>query len=122
MLRSLESLRLLGDRLWEEATDRNLLSFADQLRSTEAIVREGEIFFDDSDRQALLDLLKRLGDFDLGKSRLLELRSRQQIETLRSEWNDQIERQIEDNRECKTQYEGLLETIRVSFRQRLSTI
>lgn len=120
--RSLQALRLLGDRLWEEASDSNLLSFAEQLRRTELIVREGEIFYDDSHRQDLLVLLERLGDFDLGKSHLLELRSKSQIEMLRMEFDDQIDRQIEDNRNSKIEYEKFLEKIRVSFRQRLSRI
>ena len=121
--KSLQALRLAGDDLWEEVTTANLLEFAERLRRATTVAREGEIFFEDKDRKNLLEVLNRFGRFYIGKQRLIEIRSKQQIEEWGSEKYIQmdISGQIATNHEYKIQYEQLLEQIRISFKRRLSS-
>lgn len=120
--KSLQSLRLAADDLWELASSERLLRFAEQLRQTTIVVREGEVFFEDSDRRNVLEVLHEFASFRVGKVRLIEMRSRRDIE----EWGgetvamDAIRRQIDENHQYKTAYEHLLDDIRDSFRSRLS--
>ncbi len=121
--KNLQALRLAGDDLWEEASRENLLRFAEQLRKTLSVAREGEIFFDEKDRESLLEILHEFGGFRLGKLRLIEIRSRQEFEHYAREGlvsERMVVRQIEENYEYKVKYEGLVERIRISFKKRLS--
>jgi hypothetical protein len=120
--KSLQALRLAGDDLWEKASSENLLAFAERLRQTQTIASEGDIFFEDKDRDDLLRVLGMFGRFYVGKERLINIRTKDQIDRWISDeyFQDEIGRQIARNREYKIQYEKLLERIRRSFRRRLS--
>jgi hypothetical protein len=119
--KSLQALRLAGDDLWNTANEENLLTFAKQLRKTTKLVREGEIYFDDEDREKLLGVLTRFGQYRLGKVRVVELRTKSDLRDIKPHHLDQvIEEQVNKNRAFKSTYEDLLEKIRVSFKRRLS--
>jgi len=116
--RTLQSLRLAGDDLWQKANTDNLVRFADELRRTKLLVNEGDLFFEEEDRQELLTLLQVFGNYELGKLTLIEIRSKWDEKLLLSE--ERMQDQIAMNRKDKEQYERLLERIRVSFRRRLT--
>lgn len=119
--KSLQALRLAGDELWSEASRENLLNFAEQLRQTTSLVREGEIFFEEDDRENLLSVLRGFANFRIGKERLIETRSRRQLESYPKKYMDEeISEQIAFNHKYKTDYEKILDDIRVSFRRRLA--
>jgi len=117
--RSFQALRLLGDDLWKIANTETITKFAKQLRGTELMVREDEIFLEENDRRRLLRILSAFGDFRIGKMRLIEVRSEEDVKGNISSAN-RIQRQIEQNRIYKTHYEELLDDVRISFKQRLS--
>lgn len=121
--KSLQALRLAGDDLWEKADIKNLSRFADKLRKTITVVREGDLFFEEDDRKNLLESLNEFGRFRLGKRRLIEIRSIPEFEEdVRRGYLPlaQVTEQIEENYRYKVKYEKLLEKIRVSFKERLS--
>jgi hypothetical protein len=121
--KNLQALRLLGDDLWEEANKEILVRFAEQLRKTLTVARDGEIFFEEEDRETLLQILREFGGFRLGKLRLIEIRSKQEFEYYLEQGiinEGRVARQIEENYEYKVKYEALLEKIRISFKKRLS--
>lgn len=116
--KSLQSLRLAGDDLWKRADSDRILRFAGQLRQTMTVVREGEIFFEDTDRSNLLGILEVFAEFEAGKGRLIEIHSRGQLHPFVTA---DIRRQIAENSKYKTEYESLLEDIRNSFKKKLSS-
>lgn len=132
--KSLQALDLAADDLWETANPENLLKFVRQLRDTQLVVQQGELYFDESDRSSLLRLMERMGDYRLGKERLVRLyaahdRPEQKeylIERIRQEWNSledwatSIPQQIRSNGEYRREYQNMLEKIRISFRRRLA--
>jgi hypothetical protein len=130
--KSLQALRLAGNDLWQRANSENLVKFANQLRHTHAAVWEGEIFFEDEDREALLNILDACGQYQIGKFRLTQIRSKDDAEfsirtlpyrLMRGKSRADIEKelsQIGENFLYKNRYEDLLEEIRISFRKRLS--
>lgn len=114
--KSLQALRLAGDDLWEMASKDNLVKFASQLRDTTQIAHEGEIFFEESDREQLLSVLKAFNSFRFGKKKLIDIYSTRDIKV----WNI-AHIQIDVNRRYKIQYEDILDTVRISFKQKLSS-
>lgn len=118
--KSLQALRLTGDDLWEQATAERVLKFANQLRATKQLVYEGELYFQETDRQALLRVLKALGEFNLGKERVVDLFTQHDAEFVANELGEIVRQQIQENRAAKEQYETILDQIRVSFKQQLS--
>lgn len=124
--KSLQALRLAGDDLWEGATDDNLVNFANQLRVVMQIVYEGELYFEEKDLDHLTKVLNALSSFYLGKERLIEIRSKKQIQKLISHFGEEfveskIATYINKNHQYKLEYEGILEAIRKSFREKLSS-
>ncbi len=114
--KSLQSLRLIGNDLWNKANSENILKFANQLRQTEILVSEGEIFFEDRDRLHLLQVLRAFGEFRIGKERLIDIRSTRRIEY----WEEEATFQIRRNHKIKMEYDQLLEDVRISFNKKLS--
>lgn len=125
--KSLQSLRLAGDDLWVKANMETFLKFAEQMRQTLTMAREGEIFFDERDRMDLLAILDEFGMFRVGKLRLIEIRSNHDFEEFKRDLAVEEKRtlkrivdQVKENYESKIKYETLLEKIRISFKKRLS--
>ncbi len=119
----LQSLRLAGNDLWEKASKENLLKFADAYRQTEIILRKGEIFFEDDDRDKLSEVLAAFSRFKIGKQKLVWMRTEDEIDNAAyADFNKEstrINRQIQMNGIYKKQYDELLETIGDSFKSRL---
>jgi len=126
--KSLQGLRLAGYDLWECADEDNILNFADQLRAATQTAYEGEIFFEEEDLSNLLKVLDTFSRFRLGKVRLIRIRSSGDLKEaselfFRDEFEliEAIDKQISRNYDCKLEYEKILEAIRKSFREKLSS-
>jgi hypothetical protein len=115
--KTLQALKYAGDALWRQATTENLAHFAAQWHRTKLTVDEGGIFFEEEHHQSLLHLLKKFGEYNDGKMKVVQIRSQQD-----AKWGnpDLLRQQIDRNWHYKVEYEQLLEKIRVSFRERLS--
>lgn len=110
--KSLQSLRLAGDDLWKKADLDNLEKFRNELYQTTSVVKNGEIFFEDVDRENLLRVLNAFDDYFFGKMGLLDYSFNEEL----------ITKQVSKNKIYKVRYEELLENIRISFRKRLSSM
>lgn len=123
--KSLQALRLAGDDLWERASEDNLLSFADQLRSAKQTAHEGEIFFEEKDLSHLNKVLNSFSRFRLGKASLLKIRSKRDLQEIVDHFRirdleKEVAWQIQRNHSYKLEYEKILEEIRKSFKRKLS--
>ncbi|MHC5737493.1 toll/interleukin-1 receptor domain-containing protein [Nostoc sp.] len=123
--KSLQALRLAGDDLWKSASKSNLVKFANQLRATTKEAHDASIFFEDVDYEQLLSALKTFGQFLVGKEQLINIRSVQDIEVqeraISHDYvNEMITQQIKRNENSKVHYEKILDTIRLSFKCKLS--
>jgi hypothetical protein len=119
--KSLQALRLTGDDLWQQVSADSLLKFANQLRDTKRLVYEGELFFEPDDRAALLEVIKQLSDFQVGKQSVLDTSSKAETEEMLRYFSNDIQQQIVRNGKAKAEYERLLEQIGASFHRRLSS-
>lgn len=116
---TLQALRLAVDTLWHKATKPNIATLALQLRKTKEKVNNWSLFFDDNHLQELLRLLQNLEKLRAGKIRLFDIRSREDMKYV---YPKEIESQVQENRQSKEQFDNLLENLRRSFRDRLSSI
>jgi len=117
--KSLQSLKLLVDTLWDRATMDNIVLVANQLRVTKTKVNNWSIFFSSDHLRQLNKLFTSLEQLEAGKTRLVEIRTRQDVaEYMVSD----IEYQINKNRQYRDQFMDLLETLRTSFQEKLSII
>jgi Glu-tRNA(Gln) amidotransferase subunit E-like FAD-binding protein len=114
---SLCDLRIAGDKLWEEANAINARRFAQQLQKTRNMVQRSSLLIEDEHYEALKTLLEEFGDFDLGKARLLELRSNQF--PLNDVPDNDVQRVIEENRLKKEAYSQLLDKLEHSLKRQL---
>lgn len=124
----LQKLRLASDDLWQRATKERLLTFGKHFRDAQQLVYEGEIYFSQRDRNDLKQVLQHLGDFYVGKSNLVNIRDEYAYERFKEsvkreyEYGERrITEQIRRNHKAKRQYEVVLNNIRDSFHERLSS-
>lgn len=125
---SLQDLRLVGDDLWNSADERNLRAFAEQLRKTKNIIRKAELFLEADERRELFSALSEFERYSGGK--LINLRATSSIREFlpgsmnagssEENVNKAIEEQIKRNGWMKSQYEKVLDKVRVSYRNRLA--
>lgn len=116
---TLQGLRLAVDSLWHGATRTNIEALARELATTKEMANGWSIFFVKRHLKELNRLFKVLENFKVGKIRLIEIRSREDMERV---FPDKIRYQIEQNRMFKEDFEKLLEELRESFKSRLSEI
>jgi hypothetical protein len=115
--RILQTVRVVGDSLWEKASQENILAFAGALKSATNVVQNDAIFFEKDEYQELLKLVDEFKHFHVGKERIIELRSNAHLDAHQIR---EIQRQVDRNRAIKEKYESLLDQIMESFRTRLS--
>ena len=115
---SLSALKTARDNLWKKASPTNVQIFARQLRDTTKIVQDGAIFFADQDYLELQSLPNAFGQYEIGKRKLIDIRSNADFELS----GEEFDFQIENNRQHKKDYEAILERVRLSFQNQLSQL
>jgi hypothetical protein len=118
--KSLFSLKLAGDDLWESASYDNIIKFSQVLNDVTHMVEEKAIFLVENDYEELKRLLNIFSAYRLGKLRLYEIRQYDIHQVVDYVPEDMAQRQIQENRRHKEEYEVVLESVKVSFRTRLS--
>lgn len=116
---SLQSLHLTVDALWHKATIQNVAALAQELKNAKSRIQKWSMFFEDEHYTELLQLIEHLEQFRAGKVTLIDIRKRSD---LRLVFPEVVQEQIKQNLVAKEQFERLLETLRRSFRDRLSRI
>jgi len=113
---SLYDLKLSADKLWRNATERNLNDFARNLAKAEITIEKSSLFIEDEHYKKLKDLLNTFNNFRLGKGTLKEYKEQRRSRSINEET---IKRQIEENRKIKEEYEKLIYEIRDNLKKQL---
>ena len=124
--KKLQGLRLAGEDLWDEETTDNLIRFSELLIEVEEIVINDDLLFEDADRRNLSKVLRSLRNFLSEKKRMIAMGSKQQLDNMIISdpmiYQQAIRSQIKRNFDAKKEYEELLVDIRISFRNKLSSL
>ncbi|HKB68744.1 MAG TPA: hypothetical protein VKC61_23075 [Pyrinomonadaceae bacterium] len=110
-------MQIAGDHLWEEANTVNARRFARQLQKTKDMVQKRSLLIEDAHYESLKSLMEEFGDFNLGKTRLLELRRNQF--PLQDVQDHMVQDVIEQNRQKKEAYSLLLVNLELSLKRQL---
>lgn len=124
----LQDLKSIADDLWEKATRDRLFQFVGCLVATRQAVEKAGLFLEPQHYKELKDILEVFGEFEMGKRRLIEIRSNQDFdaafETERQNSPDDSELRIQEhilaNHIYKQTYAHLLERLRDSLREQIT--
>lgn len=126
----LQELNFAVNTLWQEASIENLGSFTEAYQQTGLIADKVSLVMDEDNYQMLRDSLKNLERFQIGKRRLIELRTRNSVKLAFDEYiregrnerqfTDQIRFEIDSNRFHRDRYQRLLENIRQELQVKLA--
>ena len=116
----LQDVRTLGDRLWQRPTRNMLQQFIDALHAATAAINRGRLLLRESDYGELQRLIEDFENYRVGKQRLIEIASPDELETnFNLENGADVQRQIEQNGVRRKEYEKALEAVASHFRQEL---
>jgi hypothetical protein len=110
-------LKNAGNMLWNEATHKNLRSFAELLEKASDDLEKGSLFIESEHYIKMLELVDRLKEYKFGKDKLIEVYNKKDFQHRVGIYD--IEKLITDNNNYKTQYEGLLKDVRDSLKDQL---
>lgn len=121
---ALRKLKFAGDALWKEANEQNMADFYSQLLKTRELVHENAPFFEEQHYVSLHSLLEEFDAYGLGKEELvkmyLAIENRNKLRKWTREIKARVSRRIRQNKDKKIAYENLLDSILISFRDKLS--
>lgn len=116
----LMDVKLIADRLWERISEEDLAALMEALKSAKAEAYRARFIFRESQFQRLRETFTTFESYSIGKYKLAEMRSRQQLEeNYRLEGEESIKNQIHANAAEKDAYDALLNEILQAFRQQL---
>jgi hypothetical protein len=116
----LQDVKSVGDRLWEKALKQDVESFVKVLANAKFSVNRGRLILKETHYQQLQKLFNEFDNYQIGKERLIEIRSSEQLDEVYRDFSEySIRDQINENRGHKEEYEKLLEHIITEFRKQL---
>jgi hypothetical protein len=117
---NLQDVRSIGDRLWERASKDTLQEFIDALRKAQTATNCGRLLLRENDYQELKTLLTEFENYRVGKQRLIEIRSPQELDAnFEQTHGEDVEQQIKANSIRRTAYEQTLDSVVAHFREEL---
>jgi len=112
-------LETTAEALWESAEVDMVLQLRSKLADAKKALRKGYLLVEDGDYRQLLDVLQQFEQFQFGKSRLVQLRSRAQLAEAYVD-EAEVRNVINANSGIRIQYSDLLEVIRRSLKKQIS--
>lgn len=117
---NLQDLYTMGQRLWERATETNVVAFAEALRKARSAADRGRLILPERHYQDLRALFETFENYQIGKLRLIEFRSHDELkEHYGYSSEDSIRDQVRANADAKKKYERTLGEIVDAFREEL---
>jgi hypothetical protein len=117
---NLQDLKTIADRLWEKVSADRFHDFVTALEQACKGVDRGRLILRETLYDKLQEALKIFQNYELGKARLIEIRSRKELDDhYLLDPEEYIQEQIGRNAEHKRDYESILEDVVRQFRQEL---
>ena len=104
-----------------EASAKNLHDFITVLSNARIAINRGRLILNSGHYERLREAFELFDNYQVGKARLIELRSAEHIEEVRRDFPEyEIRQQIHENSNSKESFERLLDEILVEFKSQLS--
>jgi hypothetical protein len=118
----LQDVRIIGHRLWASASADILQEFIDALQTATVAINKGRLLLRESAYADLRHLLTHFEDYQVGKQRLIEIRTREPLDQNFAIFcGTDIEEQIRSNDARRREYERALEAVASHFREQLGS-
>ncbi len=118
--KSLCDLKHIAEELWEKAEPKLIKKFSKQLRETKLTVEKSALLIEDGHYKSLITILDKFGNFEIGKLKLVNLRSKTFHEMNEYGVRDfEIKRVIEHNRLTKKEFVQLTEKLSSAFKTQI---
>jgi hypothetical protein len=118
--KSLCDLKHIGEELWEKAEPQLIKKFSKQLRETKLTVEKSALLIEDGHYKSLISIFAKFGNFEIGKSKLINLRNKTIQEMNEYGVRDyEIKNVIESNRQIKQEFIQLTEQLSSTFKAQI---
>jgi hypothetical protein len=119
----LQDVKTCGDRLWLRADAGTLDAFRQALEKARAAVNHGRLVLKEADYRILVSVLEICENFDVGKQKLMAIRTRAEIdESYKQGFQQEVQAQLNNNKAIRKQYESVLDSIVDQFREAIGVI
>jgi hypothetical protein len=107
-----------ADELWESAIPEKIPAFGEQIKLTRDAIDDNLLLIEEEHYDKLINLITQFDQFQFGKTKLIELRSRP-IEGRENITTEQAKRTINQNKKTKENFDSILMEIGQSFRNQI---
>lgn len=116
----LQDVKTIADRLWNRASHDHLRAFIATLDNVRISINRGRLILRPEHYQRLSELLTVFESYELGKKRLIEIRTDAEMdENLSMDGEDHVRQQIRRNAQAKAEYSRILDDVAAYFRKEL---
>ena len=113
---SLIDLKISADNLWDSANAKNLKKFSINLYNAKVSIEKSSLLIENSHYKDLMNIIKKLEEFEFGKKKLILLRNKTEQEINKLAEYDNFDNIIEQNRESKSNFDNLMQNLKVEFK------
>jgi hypothetical protein len=116
----LQDLKVIGDQLWERATVEKLHALGGALANAQLAIHRGRLVMVEAHYQELIGILSEFAKYQVGKERLIEIRSQRELEdNFQLDLGQRVIDQIRANGAIRERYGRLLDEVVQHFRRQL---
>ena len=116
----LQDLKIIGDQLWERATVEKLHALGQALVNAQVATHRGRLVMVEAHYQELIRILSEFNSYQVGKARLIEIRSQRELEeNFQIDYGQHVINQIAANGAIRDRYGRLLDEVVMHFREQL---
>lgn len=116
----LQDVKTIADRLWDRASRDHLIAFISTLDNVRIAINRGRLILRPEHYQRLSELLTVFESYELGKKRLIDIRTEGEMdENLSIDGEEHVRSQIHQNAQAKEEYSKILDEVAVYFRQEI---
>ncbi len=117
----LQDVKSIADRLWQDASRKNLEDFVSVLSNAWVSINRGRLILNADHYLRLKDIFEQFENYEVGKARLIELRRKDAMDEVYGNVSEMsVGEQIRENRQSKEAFESLLDEILSEFKNQLS--
>jgi len=113
---SLIDLKMSANDLWASATGKKLKDFSTKLFNAKVSIEKSSLLIEDTHYNELIRIIRKFEEFRIGKKELITIRNRTISDIDQLLRDTYIDNVIEQNREVKTSYDDLLDTLKLQFK------
>jgi len=119
---SLIDLKISADDLWQSANLIRLKDLSQKVFDAKVSIEKSSLLIEDNHYLKLLELIKKFESFQFGKKTLVELRTKPRTNNNQDFDENQIAQVISNNGNVKNEYDELINSLKIEFKQQIKGV